>query len=953
MSAVSFGLQLLPVVGYLDAAAQRLLAFGGADLHRVRVFVSSLPLAAELRTALAQAAGRPLLLPRFDTLRRWACAAPFPEAQIPAPLPESERLVLLHGALAARRWFDERALWGIAGELAALADELSSAAILLPDDLAALREQLERAYTLKGSAPLAFEARVVHEMWHVLAGVGRPDAPAAYRLRLAALARSADCPMFVLLDGLPEERLSEAERVFLARYAERQPVAACAPRPREAGDSPLAQLLAAAWPAALGAAGNAQGVVGADAVTQMRPPLRDRAREMGGRIAVSPLTGRLSLMAVRGREAEAEAVAAQVFCWLSEGLRRIALVAEDRLTARRVRALLERRQVLVADETGWKLTTTRAAATVDALLECAASGAYHCDLLDVLKSPHLFSDIDPAQRAAAVHRIELAMRRHGVRAGIAATRHALLAEVETWRDAASDGGGVDLAVADCAQRLLDRVEAATIVLGGKPVSLVRWLARLRRALSAVAALEPLAADAAGAEVLGLIDQRSAELERVAGLTSIFAFSAFRDWLDRELDAASFCDRSIASSIVLLPRHDTRLRRFEAALVVGADATQLSPTTSGGSFFNQAVRRELGLPSHAEAASALRRDLELLLQTVPQVVVTWQAEQDGEARLLASEFDRLSALHQAAWGNDLRRPPPPAWPDRPVDAATAPGIPQAARPPVAPSLIPQRVSVSDLASLVACPYQFFVRSVLRLGELDEVTDELEKSDYGALVHRSLERFHRLHPFVSELAPDDARAALDAIVCETFAASEADNWLAVGWRLRWQRRLGAYLDWQRSCEADGWRLQVAEEAAACSLALPGGGEVELYGRIDRIDLGPAGERLIDYKTKAAKPLRDGLAEDVQLPAYALLRDVASPVHATPAAISALYLALDDEVPVAVDCPGDIAASAIAQRERLVAAMAAMRDGAGLPAHGVDAVCRHCPASGLCRRDHVAGA
>ena len=71
MGAMSPGLSVLPVSGYLDAAAERLLAFGGDDLSRVRVLVSSLPLAAELRSALAHAAARPLLLPQFDTLRRW------------------------------------------------------------------------------------------------------------------------------------------------------------------------------------------------------------------------------------------------------------------------------------------------------------------------------------------------------------------------------------------------------------------------------------------------------------------------------------------------------------------------------------------------------------------------------------------------------------------------------------------------------------------------------------------------------------------------------------------------------------------------------------------------------------------------------------------------------------------------------------------------------------------
>jgi ATP-dependent helicase/nuclease subunit B len=368
---------LPPGEGFLDDAAGLLLQAATAelpDLSRHLVLVSSLPLAAELRVALARAVGRPLLLPQFDTLRRWANAAPL--ADVPEALPESERLVLLHAALAARGWFDETALWGIAGELATLSDELSAAAVRLPDDEQALRTQLEQAYALRACAPLAFEARVVHEMWRALAASGRPDAPSVYRLRLARLAETASRPLFLLLDGPPAERLTPAEQAFVERYAVRQPVIVCAPASRAEAGTPIAAVLAAAWPEA------------ADTGT---PPLRERARQLVQRLPVSPLAGRLTLVSVGGREQEAEAAAAQVFAWLGAGLRRIALVAEDRLTARRLRALLERRGVLVADETGWKLSTTRAAATVDALLETAASGAYHLDLLDLCKSPLLFA----------------------------------------------------------------------------------------------------------------------------------------------------------------------------------------------------------------------------------------------------------------------------------------------------------------------------------------------------------------------------------------------------------------------------------------------------------------------------------------------------------------------------------------------------------------------------------
>lgn len=913
---------LTPGEEFLDGAAARLLAMagGGADLSSHLVLVSSLPLAAELRSTLARVAGRPLLLPRFDTLRRWAMAAPLPD--MPVPMPDSERLVLLHAALAERGWFDERALWGIASELALLADELSAAAVRLPDDVAGLEAQLVRAYALRNSQPLAFEARVVHEMWRVLAVVGRPDTPSVYRLRLAALARSAGTPLFMLVDGPPEERLSAAECQFLGRYAERQPVRVVAPVRRGEVSRGLGAVLAAAWPEPMASGGEGGA----------RPLLvrAEALRASGDSGQGCPFAERLQLVPVRGREAEARTCAAQVLTWLAEGRRRIALIAEDRLTARRVRALLEREGVLAADETGWKMSTTRTAATFDALLETVATSGWHADVLDLLKSPHMFADLEAAPRGAAVLALEHTIRRHGVKSGLPAMRRALADEVAAgWLSDAQPVLG-----------MIDRLAEALVILGGRPAPLPRWIARLIRALERLGGIELLAADAAGAEILELLAQRQEEL---VGNAHAYDFSSFRDWFGRELEAGSFRDRSIASPIVMLPRHDVRLRRFEAALVIGADAAQLKPTLAGGSFFNQSVRRELGLPSIADAETALRRDLELLLQTVPEVVVTWQCERDGEARLLAPEFDLLSTLHRLAWGDDLHRPPPASRPELSVDPETSPSPPIRSAPAVPLALIPSRLSVSGLASLVACPYQFFARHVLRLNELDDVSEEMEKSDYGALVHRSLERFHAMYPRVLDLAPGAALAALTAIVADTFAEAEADNWLALGWRLRWQSRLADYLEWQRDRERAGWFWASAESKAERAVSLASGGEITLYGRIDRTDSGPDGASLLDYKTQNLQRLRERLDDDVQLSAYALLVGEQGVAEAA-------FVALDDTRPASLACRGDVRALARAQGERLAESFSQMRQGTPLPAHGAEIACAWCEMAGLCRRDHV---
>ena len=905
---------------FLDRLAVALLercadAVDAGDLSSILVLVPALPIAAELRAAMLRTAHRPMLLPRFDTLSHWVQSAPL--AGVPEPLPDSERRVLLHGALRDRGWFDEAALWGIATEMAELFDELTAAAVTLPENEAELAAHLQQAYALRVSAPLVFEARVVHELWQALALAGQFDAAAVYRLRLAALVRQAEdasvsAPLLVLLDAAPDEALDTAERDFLQRYGQAQAVSVFHPAPRDALTSPLMATLAAAWPDAPGA------------------PLFERALDLAGRYAKSPLDSCLQLVPASGREHEAQAVVAQVGEWLNVGLRRIVLIAQDRLTARRVRALLEREEVLVNDETGWKLSTSRAAAAVDALIETAAGGGYYRDVLDLCKSPYVFSDSNESELKAAVFALESAVRAASVKAGLPRIRRCLLE---------SDA----LGSTPWALTLIDRVEAATTLLGSKPAPLARWISRLHKALEVLGALEPLHNDAAGTVLLDLLDTRRVELE---SSTALFSLASWRDWLNREFEAANFRDGAISSPIVLTPLNAVCLRRFEAAVLIGGDARQLAPASTG-EFFNQSVRRELGLRTRENAERELRRDLELLLASVPRVTVTWQSVQNAEANLLAPEFSLLSTLHQLAWQDALQRPPLPARGESQPAIDSMPQATRIAAPVAVPTLIPCRVSVSAYASLVACPYRFFARHVLRLGEMDEVSEAMEKSDYGALVHRVLERFHACYPQVSVLADDEALSALQACVTDVFAPAVDENFLATGWRLRWEKRLPAYLAWQREVEAEGWRWAQAETKVSRDLPLDNGGSVELYGRIDRIDQigrGEASVSLLDYKTQTAKAIRDRLKDDVQLPAYALLHGDAA---------KAAYVALDDERIVAVvagDEENPLMADAEAQGERLSAVFSALHAGAQLPAHGVESVCQWCEMRGLCRRDYV---
>ena len=866
------------------------------DLSGCLIVVPNPAVAPELRAALAGAAGCALLLPRIVTLSQLAQDSP--AASVGQP--DSLRQLALYRELKGRGWFVEGALWEICAELIALFDELTERSVGLPEDEASFLVRLEEAYGVRGSQPLRFEAQVVHALWRAEA-TGAPGHRTAAILALGRRADAADFSLFALCEGEP----GPTEAAFFEAWAARQPATVFIPS-REAAGSALMRLLNFAWPCGDDGRALAQR---ADAAAAMLPQ--------------SPLAGRLRLVGAASLEEEAQAVAAQVRRWLAAGKRRIALVAADRVAARRARALLERDGILVEDETGWKLSTTRAASLVDAWLEVVAADAYHRDLLDLAKSPFIFADLSDRERQAAVLQLETGLARHNLSGGLRRCEAALAQEEDC----------------EAALALIRRVARARSRMPRAAVPPADWLERLEQALGELGALPRLEADAAGAALLDLIRTRREEL---AGDTLRLGFGEWREWLDRELESAAFVDRGIDSPVVMTHLAATRLRTFDAAVVIGADREHLAPAASRAVFSHQAVRAELGLPTYVEASARLRDDLAFLLASCGEASVTWQTLHGDEANLPCSEFATLSLLHRRAWGSALLYPAQMTESHAPGSSAGTP-MPAPAPPR---ERVPLTVSASGYASLVACPYQFFARRVLGLSEKEEVREALEKRDYGEFVHRILKRFHARYPVLDGLADAELTGALAGISEAEFKGVVEESFLDHAWLARWRSRIPSYITWQRQREEAGWRHAGGELERRSRFALADLAELTLHGRLDRLDRrADAAEAVLDYKTQRRKALGDRVndADDVQLAVYALLQGEA--------VAEAAYVALDEEKIAEVPL-FDPQEKAAAQAGRLVAAFSAMRAGARLPAHGIDAVCAWCEARGLCRKDYHAG-
>ena len=597
-------------------------------------------------------------------------------------------------------------------------------------------------------------------------------------------------------------------------------------------------------------------------------------------------------------EDEAAAAALAALAAIDAGHVPVALVAEDRLVVRRTRALLERAAVAIADETGWTLSTTRAAGRLMSWLRAAMPAAGRDALVAAMKGASPDTD-------AAAAALENAWRREREPPPAALRLERAFRE----RQAAWRGAG---------RR-----------------SLADWLAAWQ--VAAPDLMASLDTDPAGRQVLAVLrlgGTAGADWHQLAGGT-VLDLGDFIAWVDATLEGASFMlSAPAAAQVVITPLARAAGRPFGAVVFPGCDERHLGAAPTIPARWPEPVAEAFGLDA---APARRRREIQALalLLRAPRLHLIRRASDGGEA-LAPSPWLEL------AW-QARRRAGQPVPVERRVvlPMARVERRPMGRPAPVLGMDLPQRLSASSVEALRDCPYRFFARSALGLGELTELDAELDKRDHGRWMHALLHRFHQ------QRSGGDDGAELQAAAAAAQAELGLDAAALLPFRAGFDAFAGRYLEWLHERDREGWRYAGGELARRC--APPELEGVVLDGRLDRIDLGAdGGAMVIDYKTgnvqKLAQRTRQPL-EDTQLAFYAaLLTD--EPSDPPPRAI---YLALQErEGPKEIQHQ-DVALSAAQLIEGLAADLAALRGGAGAPALGEGDACLHCAARGLCRRDH----
>jgi ATP-dependent helicase/nuclease subunit B len=646
-------------------------------------------------------------------------------------------------------------------------------------------------------------------------------------------------------------------------------------------------------------------------------------------------------------EDEAQRAAAQVLHHLEAGEAPVLLVAQDRVLVRRVHALLERSRVTVADESGWKLSTTRAGAAVMTLLRAARPLAGSDDWLDWFKSgmaswPALHAaGLAPAER---IGRLEFHLRRTGAtRAWGFDAQHAPRLH--------ADAIGLWLAAREVLQPLQD--------LGRK--SLPEALAVLRNALQACGAWEALSADAAGRQVLtalrldpgagnGVVWDTAARGARV-DLGGLLA------WVDDVLEQVSFRPDPLegaAADVVITPLARAVLRPFAAVVMPGADENHLGAPGSGSPLVGESAAAELGLPTQQERSESELLVFALLLRH-PQLTLLRRRSEGDQPLAPSPLLERLllrfqrSGLHLPQASDprptEMVQPRPQHMP-QPVLAGNA-----------RQALWPRRLDATAYAHLRACPYRFVALRSMGLREADELDDTVEARDYGTWLHAVLHRFHA-DRLASPWPDADDLARLLGSARAVQAEQGWDDAEFLPFATAFERLAPQYVHWLHEQEKAGARFVEGEVELGWQpddLALPGLPPTQLHGRLDRVDRvregGQSLVRIVDYKAGSAARLKEKLAEpleDTQLPFYAALLEGARYGSHEDTGVEAGYLSLDGaEVRwLPHEAVGETAQQLL---EGMAQDLQRIAAGAALPALGEGVACEYCAARGLCRRDH----
>lgn len=911
-----------------ELLAERILvAHQGPDFSQLTICLPHLYLANDIKQALlSHSPHRAILGPQFTTLRHWANACSPAETR---RLSNPERQLIMVDVLRAhQQLFPKSDLWTLSQQLFQLLDELSQHRVALPDSLDEFTEQLQTFYSAEDSAYLSREAEIVHKLWQAwhstLNDNAYSDSINDYTQTLAT--QNCEDAKNWWLAGMDNVLVNEwgwmtrqeGIHILLPDYAYTN-------APEQIHSEMIGQSLP-----------EADIIYAAHAESERH--IRERAFAFS--TLKSELHQRIALLPCDEWEQETTSCIRLLRQWISDDKQRLCVVTENRHFARRLRAKLESANILIQDSAGWVLSTTSAAAAVERWLECIEQDFHYSALLDVLKSPLLHINQENLSE------LTLTLQRDIIEHENIASNLSRMQEALHYRRQRLAEKGEHYAAE--LEQLLDSLTSISAPLKNlqqkKSITADEFMQALIESLSALKLTDGLQEDTAGEQLLNHLKLmlESAQQQNVS-----LTWKDCRSWLGHELESQTFVPQTGIQSIWLTDIKGARGIQFDGLIVASSDDLHLPVARGHSFFFNDSVRKELGLPSQNDHRHLAHQRLNHLVLQSNEVVFSYSKENDQGPQLPAAWIDTLDTFYQLAWQRSFINEEYLSL-SKAKDPSLEPKHQPISQPAPTINQFPEQISVSRHQQLIDCPYKFFAHTVLKLRAREDIREALTKQDYGQKAHRCLQAFHvgvpgdyLPGPFTQTITEATQQQAIDlltAIAEKEFRNDVQDDFQHHHWLNLFLSAIPRYIDWQITQQSNGWFISEMESESSTLI-----NNSKLFGRIDAVEKRDNVFSLIDFKTGYIPKQQDILSgEDVQLSSYALMNDSAQRIQYVP------YTEESDKKIVSVE-DDELAEVKTQTQHRLNIMIEAIAEGQGLIAQPSEKSCQYCDFSGLCRHHH----
>ena len=524
---------------------------------------------------------------------------------------------------------------------------------------------------------------------------------------------------------------------------------------------------------------------------------------------------------------EEAATIALVLRWALETLdRTAALVTPDRALARRVAAELGRWSIAIDDSAGTRLADTTPGIFLRHVARLVAERAAPVALLAALKHP-LAGGADTTAFRAKVRALEIAALR-GPRP-------------------APGFEGIAAALGDDEKNLkpwLAELERAAkkfaVLMGSRRACIDALLAAHVEFAQSLAGPDRLWAGEAGEALALMVDELAASSRDAAPIDG-------QDW------PALF--EALMEGRVVRPRYgrhprlaiwgplEARLQRAEVLVLGGLNEGTWPPDPGADPWMSRPMREDFGLPPPEWRIGLSAHDFAQAFGA-PTVILTRATRVDGTPTVPSRWLARLEAVAPELRADGARSRivgdhdmlalalglDEPEGTSKPVE-----------RPRPCPPVVarPKGLSATRIETLMRDPYAIYARHVLRLEALDPIDEEPGAAKRGEAIHAAMDAFLKAFP---DVLPADALDHLLAAGRAAFAPMFAKPGVWAFWWPRFERVACWVVETERDRRAT-WKNVASEARGHISI-----GGFELSARVDRIDRGPLGLAIVDYKTGA---------------------------------------------------------------------------------------------------------